>query len=147
MADECIRVGQLRRGNDLLIGGIGPAVADVVGDGTGKEMGVLQHHAQRTAQGILLHVPHINAVVGDRAGADVVKAVDEVCDRGFSGARGADEGDLLSRLGIQAHITQHLLFRRVAEVHMFKPHIAPQLRELSVGGFPRPMAGAVGHLR
>ncbi len=61
-------------------------------------MGVLQHHAKAAAQITFADLAHINAVIGDGAGGDIIKAVDEVGDRGFARAGGTDEGDLLPGL-------------------------------------------------
>lgn len=41
VADKGVRICQPRRRPDLLIGGVQLAVADVVGDGAGEEVGVL----------------------------------------------------------------------------------------------------------
>ena len=46
----------------------------------------------------------INAVDGDGPALDIVKTVDKVRDRSLSGSRGAHEGDLLSRLRVEADI-------------------------------------------
>ena len=146
VADKAVGVGQLSRRHDLLVGGVGPSVADVLGHGAGKQVRILQHHAQGPAQRIFLNIAHINAVIGDGPRVNVIKAIDEVRNGGFSCAGGAHKGDLLPGLGIQAHIVQHGLFLGVAEVHMVKPHIAPQLRHGAVRGLPGPAAGAVGHL-
>src|SRR5699024_9126304 len=72
-ADKAVGVGDPGRPDDLLVGGVQLAEADVVGNGAGEQVGVLQHDAQGLAQGVLRDVPHVDAVVGDRAGVDVVK--------------------------------------------------------------------------
>ena len=41
MADEAVGVGQPGGGADLLVGGVQLAVADVVGDGAGEQVGIL----------------------------------------------------------------------------------------------------------
>ena len=43
VADELVGVGGLRGGDDLLVGGVGPAEAQVVQDGAVEEVGVLHH--------------------------------------------------------------------------------------------------------
>ena len=53
-ADEAVRAGQLGGGLHLLVGGVQAAVADVVRHGAGEEVGILEHHAQGPAQGVLL---------------------------------------------------------------------------------------------
>ena len=99
MADEAVGVGQTRRRADVLVGGVRTAIADIVCNGAGEQVGVLQHHAQRAAQGRLLDVLHVDAVVGDGALLHVVKPVDKVGDGGLTRAGGAYKSDLLPRLG------------------------------------------------
>src|SRR5699024_11218699 len=50
--DEAVGVGLPRRGLDLLLGGVGAAVGDVVPDGGGPEPGILKHHAVAGPQGL-----------------------------------------------------------------------------------------------
>ena len=78
---------------------------------------------------------------------NVIKPVDQVGNGGLSRAGGAHEGDLLAGLGKQGHVVEHRLFRVVAEVHMVKAHVAPQLRQGAVGLLPGPVAGAAVRLR
>ncbi len=59
VADEAVRSRQLGCGLHLLVGGIQTAIADVVCHSAGKEVGILEHHAQRPPQGVLLDVPNI----------------------------------------------------------------------------------------
>ena len=147
VADKGVGVGQPGRGADLLIGGVQLPVADVVGHGSGEQVGILQNNAQRAAQGVLPDVPDVDAVIGDGAGLNVIKPVDQVGNGGLSRAGGAHEGDLLAGLGKQGYVVEHRLFRVVAEVHMVKAHVAPQLRQGAVGLLPGPVAGAAVRLR
>ena len=68
----------------LLVGGIQPSVADVVQDGAGEEVGILEHRPQGAAQVLLPNGPHVDAVIGDQAGVDLVKTVDQVGDGGLA---------------------------------------------------------------
>ena len=49
--DEAVGMGSLGRGDDLLIGGVGLAVGDVLPHGARSQPGVLQHHAVAAPQG------------------------------------------------------------------------------------------------
>ena len=147
VADKAVGVGQLRCGADLLIRGVQLAVADVVGHGSGEQMGILQHNAQRTAQGVLCDVLHVDAVVGDNALLHVVEAVDEVGDGGLARTGRAHKGDLLPGFGEQGHIVEHRLFPVVGEGHVVKAHVAPQLHQRAVRLLPGPVAGAAVRLR
>ena len=138
VADEAVRVRALRRGDALLVGCVEAAVADVVHDRSGEEVGVLQNGAERAAQGVLADVAHVDPVVGDDAVLDLIKAVDEVRDRRLAGAGGADEGDLLPGLRVDADVLQHRFVRHVAEVYVHEPHVAAQRDERAVRLLPRP---------
>ena len=50
LADEVVGVGQLGRLDHFLVGGLQPAVADVLHHGVGEQEGVLQHQPQLAAQ-------------------------------------------------------------------------------------------------
>ena len=94
----------LRCLNDLLVCGIKPSVADILHDRSRKQVGVLKHHGDVTAQVVPLNMADINAVDGDGPALDIVEAVDEVRDRRLSGSRGTHEGDLLPRPRVEADI-------------------------------------------
>lgn len=94
----------LRRLNDLLVGGIKPSVPDIFHNRSRKQMRILKHHGNVAAQLVPLNMTDINAVDGDGPALDIVKTVDEVRDRSLSGSRGTHEGDLLSRLRVEADI-------------------------------------------
>ena len=109
-------------------------------------MGILQHHAQRPPQGGFFNVPHVDAVIGDGTGLDLIKTVDEAGDGGLARTGGAHEGDLLSRLGEQRDVVQHHLPLIVAKHHMVEPHVAPQGNQLPARLLPGPDAGVEGGL-
>ena len=126
-ADEAVGAGGLRGGYDLFIGGVQPAIADVLHHRAGEQVGVLEHHGDVPTQIALGHVHDVNAVDGDPAGINVVEPVQQVGDGGLARAGGAHEGDLLARLGIQADVLQHRLFRHIAEADVVQDHVALQL--------------------
>ena len=128
-ADEAVGVGGLCRGDALLVGGVQTAVADVVHDGAGEQVGVLKDGALTEPQGVLLDVPDVDAVAGDHAALDLIEPVDEVGDGGLARAGGADEGDLLAGVGKDGDLFQHRLALHIGEVHLTEPDGAPQLGE------------------
>ena len=77
-ADEQLRIGQAGRRTAFFVGGVQAAVADVVHDRTGKQVGILQNDAQRGTQVVLLDLLDIEAVIQDGALLDIVEAVDQV---------------------------------------------------------------------
>ena len=119
------RARELGGGDALVVGGVEPAVADVVHDGAGEQVHVLQDHAERTAQVGLLDLVDVDAVVADLAVGDVVEAVDQVRDGRLARAGGADEGDLLAGLRVHAYMPwSTCLSGRVAEVDVVHADIA-----------------------
>ena len=102
--DKAVGVGQLRGCNALLIGGLQPPIADILHHRAGKQAGVLQDDAQGAAKAGFLNFVDVDAVIADLAVLDVVEAVDEIGDGGFSRTGAAHKGDLLSRRGKELYI-------------------------------------------
>ena len=123
-ADKRIRAGGLGSGAHLLVGRVELAKADVLRNGAAKQVRILQHNAERPAQAGLGNVLDVDAVVRDLTIIDLVEAVDEVSDGRLSGARRANKGDLLPRLGEQVEVREHARSRHVGKVHGMEAHIA-----------------------
>ena len=70
---------------------VGPAKADVVGDGPREEKGVLQDDADLRPERVELHVLHVVTVDHHPARRHIVKAADQVDDRRLSRARRPDQ--------------------------------------------------------
>ena len=142
-----IGVGELRRRDAVIIRRVRISVADVLHDGAGEEVHVLEHDAETAAQIGLADLIDVDAVIADLGVGNVVEAVDEVRDRRLSGAGRADEGHLLARFSIERDVVQDFLVRRVAEVHMVEHDAALELRvrdrTVAVRVLPRPEAGVV----
>ena len=102
--DEVVRVGEFCRRDALFVRRVQPAVTDIVHDRARKQVGILQNDAERPTQILFIDLVDIDAVVADLAVLDVVETVDEVGDGRLARARGADEGDLLPRLGVQGNV-------------------------------------------
>ena len=119
-------VAALRGGDAVLVRGVQAAVADVLHDRAGKQVGVLQHHAQGAPEVVLPYILYVDAVVGDGAGLHVVEPVDQVGDGGLARAGGAHECDLLAGLGVEAQILQHVHLPVVGEGHVVEAHVALQ---------------------
>ena len=78
--DEVVRIGKLRRSHDFLVGRIQATVADIIADGAGKQVGILQNDAERAAKIGFFDLIDIDAVVADLAVREVVETVDQVGD-------------------------------------------------------------------
>ena len=108
----------------LLVGSVQLAVADVVHDGTGEQVGLLEYHAQRAAQIRLADLVYVDAVVADLAIGNVVEPVDKVRNGGLTGTGSAYKGDFLTGMGIEGHIVEDGLLRHIAEIHMLHGDVA-----------------------
>ena len=64
---------RLRRRDELLVGGVGVGVAQVVADRLVEEVRVLRHDTDRRAQRVEREVAHVVAVDAHRAGRHVVQ--------------------------------------------------------------------------
>lgn len=63
---------------DLLIGCIKISVTDIVADGSGKQMGILQDNTEGAAQIIFFDLGDIDAVIADFSLLNIVETVDQV---------------------------------------------------------------------
>ena len=124
------------------LGGVQLAKADVVRDGAGEQVGVLQHNAKAAAQVVLADLLNIEAVIENPPALDVVEAVDEVGDGRLARAGGADKGDLLAGLCVEVDVVQDGVVGVVGKVDLFKPHVAAQRRQHTVLLPPGPAVAA-----
>ena len=76
VADELVRIGEFRSGDDRFMGGSEFAKANVVGNRTREQVRVLQHHCKGAAQIGLFDFVDIDAVVANFAVGHVVEPVD-----------------------------------------------------------------------
>ena len=143
VGDEIVRVGDLGGADAVLVRRVELAVADVLHHRAGEQMRVLQNDAERAAQIVLADVAHVDAVVGDLSGLNVVEAVDEVRDGRLARAGRADKGDLLAGLGVQRKLLEHRLFRHVGKVHVVEPHVAAQRDTFAAGLDPEVVAAVL----
>ena len=107
-------------GHDLVARCLGAAVGDILGNRSVEQPGVLQHHAKLLAQLATIHAARIYAVERNAAAVDLVKAHEQVDERGLARTRGSHHGDLLARLGGKRHVAHERLFGCVAKAHMLK---------------------------
>ena len=120
-------MGQLRGRNALLICGIQAAVADILHHGSGKQMCVLQHHAQAAAQSALLDFVDVDAIVTYLAICNIIKAVEQVGNGGFAGPRAAYKGNFPARGCMQADIMKNHFSLFIPKIHIMKGNIPFQL--------------------
>ena len=69
-ADECVRLGGLRRLDHLVIGRPRPAAPDVVRDALAEQVGILEHQAEAAHQFVLAHLADVDAADENLARAE-----------------------------------------------------------------------------
>ena len=89
---------------DLLIGCIKISVTDIVADGSGKQVGILQDNTEGTAQIVFFNLCNIDAVVADLSFLNIIKTVNQVGDCCLTGTGGTYKCQFLSWFGEQADI-------------------------------------------
>ena len=87
---------------DLGVGGVGAAVAEVVGQGAGEQEGVLQHHGDLLVQPVLGGVGHRVSVEQDLAGGGAVEAADQGQEGRLAGAVVTEQGDPLAGVMVRS---------------------------------------------
>jgi hypothetical protein len=140
--DELMGIGQFRRLDDLVLGGPGMAVGDVVADGSAEEHGFLQNEGNVFAEFVKLVILNVHAVDLDASGVSVVEAGDEAYDGGFPAAGRADEADQLARLDNEADVAQNWTRRVITERHVLELDFTAQRLRLQTVGAVRNDASA-----
>ena len=115
-------------GNAFFIGCIQATISNIIHNRSSEQVDILQNHSHRTPQICLTDFINVDVVVPHLSVCNIIEPINQVGNRGFSGTRCPNKGNLLPRLCIQADIMQNNLFRHIAKVHMFHLHIALQLR-------------------
>ena len=113
--DEGVGRGHLGGLLHLFVGGVQAAVADVLPDGAGEQVGVLEDHGDVLPEEVPGNPLDGHAVDGDGAALDIVEPGQKIGHRGLTRAGGADEGDLLAGLGVEGDVVEDRAVRRVAE--------------------------------
>ena len=97
VGDELVGADRPGGVGDLGVGGVGPAVGDVVPDRAGEEVRLLGDEPELAPVGRQGQVAEVGAVGRDPAGGGVVEAGQQLHHRGLPGARPPDEGHRLPR--------------------------------------------------
>src|SRR5690606_25117622 len=90
--DEIVDIGRLTRRLNLGLCRVHFGVEQVGADGVVEEKRLLRDHAEVVRQRVQRYVAQVVAVYADTACSRVVEAGDEVGERGFARAAGADDG-------------------------------------------------------
>ena len=108
LLDELQGVCLARRLADLLHGGVGPAVGDVLGDGAMEQQRLLRHVGDTAAQALLGDLGHVLPVDQDPAFLDVTQAQQQLGERGLTGSAHAHKPDALACGDVQLEVVEDL---------------------------------------
>ena len=128
--DVVVNLRPLGRLNDLRLGGVGPAIADVVQHRPGEEEHVLLDNADAPAQGALGHPPHVLAVYQDAAPGHVIESGDQLAQGGLAPAGGAHHRHRLPLGDVDGNMVQHRRAVLIVEGHVLHQDVAPGLAHL-----------------
>ena len=118
LLDEAVGLRELAGVADLLVGGVRVAPAQVLGDGSGEQHVLLQHHGDLVAQDLHVVVAHVDAADLERTVGHIVQSRHELHQAGLRRTGAADDADGHAGTDLQVDIVEHRLFGviRVAEV-------------------------------
>ncbi len=140
-ADELVRVGGLRGGDDLRVGRARPPVRDVLPDGAVDHQGVLQQHRDVFAQVGQGQFAQVDAVQPDGPALRVVEAQQQLGGRRLARPALPHQGDRLAGLGAEGHVEQ----RHPGRPGVAEPHPVEGHRSVGPAGAQRDRR--IGHLR
>ena len=110
--DERLGMDGARRTPHALVVDRRVAEPDVVGDGAGEQVHVLQHQAEQAAHVVEIELADVDAVDRDPPALHVVEAQQQVDQRRLPRAGGADDADALAGADVEADALQHEVFVR-----------------------------------
>jgi len=120
VADERIGIRHSGGGNHFLVGRIQAPIADIVHDGFGEQVRILQHDPQLAPQVGSSDIANVDAVNRDAARIHIVEARQHVDDGCLTGSGRPDQRDRLPRLRDQVDALEHGHVGDVAKRHIFE---------------------------
>ena len=145
--DEPVGLRRDGRALDLLAGGVGTGVGDVVVDRGAEQEGVVVDDGDGAAQAVHLHRAHVGAVDLDRAGADVVEAGQQRHQRRLARSHRTDERHHLAGGDVEVDVAQRRLRRALeGEPDAAQGHMAAAVGQRRGAGGGLDPGLAVEHL-
>ena len=118
--DEVVSVGEACGGLHLLMRRTLATEHDVPANGARKEDWLLRDEADLRAKPLDAQLAYVDAIKCERAGANVVEALEEAHEGALAASRGTRERHRRARLDgeLEALVHGHVRTRRVGEVHI-----------------------------
>ena len=123
---------QLSSPDAIVIGSFQTAIADIVEHSTREEVRLLQNDGHALPERRFADLCDRYAVIKNLSPLDVIEAVDQVDDGGLACSCATHEGNLLSRLGVDVDVEEHLLLRHITEIHITEVNITLRVVEYPV---------------
>ena len=130
---KLVAVGQSGCRQDLFVGGILPADADVFQNGVVEEGHVLKDDGIQGQEGLRVHLGNVHPPHGDPPLVQIPEPGGQPGDGGLSPARGPHQSGDLPLLGREGDVPEDLLPRVVGKAHVIEDDVAPSVGE---GGGP-----------
>ena len=105
--DKVVGRGGFCRCDDIILGGIRFSESNIVPDRPKEKSGFLQYDADLGSQGLERQIPQVMTIDRDTAFSWVIKPGKQVDDRCLARSGSSQQGNHLSREGIEAYIFQH----------------------------------------
>ena len=97
-------MGGNRRATDLVVAGVEPSVAEVLGDGPAKEDRILQHECDPLAKRAQAVLANVSAIDAHTTGEWLVESRNQADRRRLAGAGEPDERNHLARMCLEAYL-------------------------------------------
>lgn len=118
--DEVVHLCRLRRCDDFFARSVRLAVGYVFGYRAAEQPGILQNHTEVMPQALARKRRGRYAVYGYSSAVNFVEAHEQVYERGFAGAGGADHSYLLSGLRREAYVLHQNFIGEVSETDVLE---------------------------
>ena len=107
-----MHVGGAGGGHDLIFGGVGLGVQQIVADRGVEQERILRDRGDLGPEALLLNVPQVVSVEGDAPFRRIAEARQKVRDRGLPGSTGADQGNALAGEDLEGDVAERKLVAR-----------------------------------
>ncbi len=118
--DEIVCIGDPRGPDHVLLACLRLAVTNVLQDRFPEQEGALAHGGELFPERFQVDLGQVPAVDEDAAAGRVVEAAQQLDERRFARAAGADDADRLARLHLQRDVLEHRRAAFVVEAHVLQ---------------------------
>ena len=119
-ADKAVGMGRFGGGDDLVVRCFRAAEGDDLPDRTGRQPGILQDHADVPAEGFPADAARFSPVQADCSAVDIVKAHQQVDERGLPAAGRTDDRHAFPGLHVQVQVRDQRAGGIVGETYMLQ---------------------------